>query len=139
MIRIRTVTGQLRPPDRRRRNDARPDSVGDHRFRRECAAIVVNGNAITAGDVAGGRVVRVNLDRRLAGGAAQRRDVDERGVEKLVCGRRDQRERIALDELRVAFFLLVGRDVRRQSVDARGGETLRFDLDLPARRAQLRS
>jgi hypothetical protein len=80
-------------------------------------------------------VVGVNLQRRLAGGAAQRGDVDERGVEERMRGRRDQRERVAAHELGIALFRFVWRDVfTGMRSSARRGGACGVDLD-PCRSA----
>src|ERR1700716_648665 len=60
----------------------------------------------------------MHVEMRLTLEIAEPRQIGERRIEKMPCGRRDEGERIPARELRVGARRLDGRVVERQRVDA---------------------
>src|SRR6516162_2803264 len=81
-VAVDAVLGVLIPPHALRDDHAGLDRIADHGLRQEAAAVVEDARHLAIVQAAGGGVDRVDLERRLGGGAAEGVDVDEGRVEK---------------------------------------------------------
>ena len=95
LIRVRPIGGELPPPDRRRPDDAFANRFFDPRNGGEGTAIILDHDARATGNRPALGVERMENAFRLPSGTPQRVDIYERGVEKLVSGRGNQRQWIA--------------------------------------------
>src|SRR5947199_4397403 len=71
VVGVGVVVRQLAPPDGRGGDDARADAIAHHGFGGEGSAVVVDGHAQAVVNAARSGVVGVNLQGRLACGAAE--------------------------------------------------------------------